>query len=150
MEQGPAVSVAPELLAMGSSLIRTHDSGVLDWPVVFPHSLALPNNSTVSASQHVPAPAGSGKHVPALHCTSQLGLGSCTARHRMAWRSMTPHTTLVLVANTLRAHGCGLIAMPTDPSYALPCVHAQATLDTTDPSNYVWGAADAYVGAPPS
>lgn len=45
---GPAVNVAPELLAMGASLIRTHDSGVLDWPVVFPHSLALQNVSSVT------------------------------------------------------------------------------------------------------
>lgn len=40
---GPVVSVAPELLKMGASLIRTHDSGVLDWPVIFPHSLSLEN-----------------------------------------------------------------------------------------------------------
>lgn len=52
---GPAVDVAPELLAMGASLIRTHDSGVLDWPVVFPHSLALPNASSVTPDTMDPA-----------------------------------------------------------------------------------------------
>jgi hypothetical protein len=41
IQSAPAINVAPELLAMGASLVRTHDSGVLDWPVVFPHSLSL-------------------------------------------------------------------------------------------------------------
>jgi hypothetical protein len=54
-------------------VIRTHDSGVLDWPVVFPHSLALFTSSAT--------------------------------------------------ANT-----------------------NTTTMDTTDPANYVWGAADEYYG----
>lgn len=34
---GPGVDLADELRDMGAPLIRTHDSGVLDWPVVYPH-----------------------------------------------------------------------------------------------------------------
>ena len=49
VEFAPAVDVAPELLAMGASLIRTHDSGVLDWPVVFPHSLSLEGGNSTTA-----------------------------------------------------------------------------------------------------
>ena len=52
---GPVVSVAAELLTMGASLIRTHDSGVLDWPVVFPHSLALENASSTTPDTADPA-----------------------------------------------------------------------------------------------
>ena len=52
---GPVVNVAPELLAMGASLIRTHDSGVLDWPVVFPHSLALQTASSATPDTADPA-----------------------------------------------------------------------------------------------
>eukprot|EP00035_Acanthoeca_spectabilis_P011854 m.209260 g.209260 ORF g.209260 m.209260 type:complete len:280 (-) comp15464_c0_seq8:948-1787(-) len=41
VDHGPrcdsGVDVADDLLRFGSSLIRTHDSGVLDWPVVYPH-----------------------------------------------------------------------------------------------------------------
>jgi hypothetical protein len=42
------VSVAAELQRIGASVIRTHDSGVLDWPLYFPHSLSLaePNATT--------------------------------------------------------------------------------------------------------
>eukprot|EP00040_Diaphanoeca_grandis_P019967 m.105811 g.105811 ORF g.105811 m.105811 type:complete len:521 (+) comp27678_c0_seq1:64-1626(+) len=42
----PPINVATELLAMGATFIRTHDSGVLDWPVIFPHSLSLENGAT--------------------------------------------------------------------------------------------------------
>eukprot|EP00041_Stephanoeca_diplocostata_P030082 m.901640 g.901640 ORF g.901640 m.901640 type:complete len:480 (+) comp23688_c0_seq11:34-1473(+) len=41
VDHGPlcdsGVDVTPQLQSFGSSLIRTHDSGVLDWPVLFPH-----------------------------------------------------------------------------------------------------------------
>jgi len=41
VDHGPmcdsGVDVTRELQGFGSSLIRTHDSGVLDWPVIFPH-----------------------------------------------------------------------------------------------------------------
>ena len=40
---------------MGASLIRTHDSGVLDWPVIFPHSLALENSSSTTADTTDPS-----------------------------------------------------------------------------------------------
>ena len=41
LNHSAAVSVAGQLRAMGATYIRTHDSGVLDWPIVFPHSLSL-------------------------------------------------------------------------------------------------------------
>ena len=34
------VDLSQELASMGSSLVRTHDSGVLDWTAVYPHPLA--------------------------------------------------------------------------------------------------------------
>lgn len=34
------VDVAAELRSFGSSMIRTHDTDVIDWPVIFPHSLS--------------------------------------------------------------------------------------------------------------
>lgn len=41
VDHGPAcdtgVDLTRELQSFGSTLIRTHDSGVLDWPVIFPH-----------------------------------------------------------------------------------------------------------------
>lgn len=41
VDHGPlcdsGVDVTTQLQSFGSSLIRTHDSGVLDWPVIFPH-----------------------------------------------------------------------------------------------------------------
>eukprot|EP00039_Didymoeca_costata_P010914 m.148688 g.148688 ORF g.148688 m.148688 type:complete len:897 (+) comp15003_c0_seq2:3062-5752(+) len=59
VDHGPfcdsGVNVAEELLSFGASVIRTHDSGVLDWPIVFPHpglnvSTSDPNNYDFEAA----------------------------------------------------------------------------------------------------
>ena len=46
VNKSSAASVAGQLRGMGARYIRTHDMGVLDWPVVFPHPLSLAGGAT--------------------------------------------------------------------------------------------------------